>query len=229
MDQTLLKMAIVVGSLGLASQASFANPLDIGACLGSACTPTQVATQNNAPPQNLTYSGTLGTWTISVTGTVPSEPNLLSNTIDIQSGGAGTLELFVSSLNNNPSGVPAYLSAFTSNSVPSGWTVQEITYADNANAEFSTADELASITFSVQGTNSQTNTPSPALVAPFGLTEEYIITATGAGTTNDTIDLTAATPAPSTWTMFIASLLGLGVITYAGSKKKQHAPRLAMA
>ena len=81
---------------------------------------------------------------------------------------------------------------------------------------------LDTASFSAIGTNMQT-AANPGLTAPYEITEEYTIVASGANNTtgaSGTIDI-SATPLPSTWTMLIASLLGLGLFAYRGSKNRR--------
>jgi hypothetical protein len=159
---------------------------------------------------------TYGTFDINnVSGSQGVLPDLLnSNAIDqVSSGGtAGTLNVFVTySGITSPVGTPDFISSLTSNALPSGWTVTEKTFLDPGNGVYATTDPLASFAFSAIGTNVTGDTVATG-GGPYSLTEEFTINATGAGSANDTIDISAAAPEPATWMMMLFGLFGVGAV-----------------
>jgi hypothetical protein len=135
------------------------------------------------------------------------EPDLDSSSINVSSDGvAGTLNVYVTE-QGLTTDVGGFLSSLTSN-VFNGLITQvvEQTFVSTSNAQFG-GTLLASNTFLNIGTSVQTNTV--AGLTTYSITEEYSIAATGAGDANDTIDMSAAVPEPTTLTMLGSGLLGL--------------------
>lgn len=138
-------------------------------------------------------------------------PNLVfSNAINTSSGTAGTLNVWITAQNlTEPTGLQNVLSSFTSNTLPAGWTVTEKTFYDAGNGLFTTTTPLGSATFTAIGTNLQTN--AVTFTTPFSITEEYILTAIGAGTANDTIDTSVLVPEPASLALLGSALTVLGL------------------
>ncbi len=239
----LRTVALGVGMLGTAmgwSSHASANPVYIGlqdsAVNGGAITLETIGA-GSASMLNTAY----GVFTVSAQGTASptlSEPSVQSSDLAAVSTGAGTLNIYITATNEFPL-PPAFLSSFTSNLIASGWSLTEKTYVTSCGAScpvgvgptpnssppaglFGTAHQLSTASFTGLGINSQ-QAANPGLVAQYEVTEEYTIVASGANTTtgaSGTIDVNA-TPLPSTWTMLIASLLGLGLFAYRGSKNRR--------
>jgi hypothetical protein len=115
-------------------------------------------------------------------------PELLGSTsFNVTSTGAGSLRIYVTSQNNTDV-TTDWLSTFTSNSLPSGWTVTEETFLDVANGLFTTATALSSVVFNTIGTSVQQHNglPSGAL---YSITHLYTIVATGSGSALSTISI----------------------------------------
>ena len=137
-------------------------------------------------------------------------PNILGSTsFNISTEGAGTLRVFVTSQNNTDVS-SNWISSFTSNSLPTGWSVREQTFIDTANGLFTvtpgaTVTQLGNTLFNAIGTS------VAAALAPSGnnysVTHLYTIVATGAGAALSTITL--ATPLPGALPLFATGLLGL--------------------
>ncbi len=170
---------------------------------GSAC--TCVA----GPPPSSTV--TFGTFTVQASGTgspiVPT-PEFLSNSINVSSAAAGTLFILATETGiTSPLGANlGFLSSFTTNEVDPGLTVTETTYVDPGDAAFATTDMLDSATFSGIGTDVLTNVAT--LPSTYSETEVFEITATRAGSTNDTIEIDPV-PEPGSFTILGVGLLGL--------------------
>jgi hypothetical protein len=144
---------------------------------------------------------------------------LNSNTQNTSTTKAGTLSVYVTAQGiTGPLGRPDFLSSFTVNSLPKGWTVTENTFLDPANGLYNagqtanTGTLLASHVFTSGAFVGPIDTLSPFfLTGPFSVTEQYIIHATGKGSDNSTIDI-AAVPEPSTWAMLMLGFGGLGLM-----------------
>jgi hypothetical protein len=126
------------------------------------------------------------------------------------------LRVYVTSQNNNDVS-NVWLSAFTSNRLPTGWTVTEQTFLDPANGLFSTAIALGTAVFNAMGTSAAAAVAASG--ANYSVTHLYTIVATGSGTANSTINL--STPIPGALPLFATGLLGLWALR---RKRKQTAP-----
>ena len=151
-------------------------------------------------------------------------PSLLDgNSINTSTTTAGTLDVKVSAQNLLSAG--AFISAFTSNGMPQGWTVEEKTWANASNTLFATNTLLSDHIFTCLtpgGCGAQSFNPGLAL-GPSGsnisATDEFLITATGAGSADNTINLNAAVPEASTWAMLLLGFGGIGFMAYRRKAK----------
>jgi len=125
-------------------------------------------------------------------------PNILGSTsFQINAGDGGTLRVFVTSQGNTDVG-SLWTSSFTSNSLPTGWSVREQTFIDTANGLFTTTPggtvtQLANTLFNAAGTSTATSLAASG--NNYSVTELYTITATGTGSALSTITLSVA-PVP---------------------------------
>jgi len=149
-------------------------------------------------------------------------PNILGSTsFNIDSTGPGTLRVAVTSQNNTDVNNQNWISSFTSNSLPTGWSVREQTFIDTANGLFTvtpggTVTQLGNVLFNAIGTSvTAALAPSGAL---YSVTHLYTIVATSAGSALSTITL--ATPIPGALPLFATGLLGL----WALRRKRKAAP-----
>jgi len=162
-----------------------------------------------------TAAGSFPTVHVSASGqSVLSSPDLLlSDTIDTVAASGGMIKIWITDQGlTSPTGPVSFMSGFTSNLLPAGWTVNEATFASLTNALYG-GTLLAATNFNAIGTNSQI-TPGSG-VNPFSVTEEFTLTASGAGSTNDTIDLAGtpiviSTPEPAAVMLVGFGLVGLG-------------------
>ena len=151
-------------------------------------------------------------------------PNILGSTsFQINAGEGGTLRVFITSQGNTDVS-NAWISSFTSNSLPTGWSVREQTFIDTANALFTTTGatvtQLGNTLFNAIGTS------VAAALAPSGnnysVTHLYTIVATGTGAALSTITL--ATPIPGALSLFAAGVLGLWAL---GRRRKASPEKVA--
>lgn len=150
------------------------------------------------------------TFTFNASGlpALPS-PGLSSQTITVQSDGAKTdrLTLYVGQTDNAAfSGILA--SSFTSQGLTGGASsVTMSTYYNTAGGVVYTGTGIGSATFS--GLDTQATGSGPLnLAAGFTTLQRYDLTFTGAGTFNDTIQISGV-PEPTTWGMMI---VGFGLM-----------------
>ena len=147
-------------------------------------------------------------------------PNILGSTsFQINAGEGGTLRVFVTSQGNTDVS-SNWISSFTSNSLPTGWSVREQTFIDTANGLFTTTGatvtQLGNTLFNAIGTS-----VAAAIAASgnnYSVTHLYTIVATGTGSALSTITL--ATPLPGALPLFATGLLGL----WALRRKRKAAP-----
>lgn len=163
-----------------------------------------------------TFVGSYGTFSTNVVSglTNPdgvSFPDLLfSNSVNTSTAKAGTLTVWVTGSGlTEPTGLADLQSSFTSNVLPAGWTVVEKTFYDSGDGIFTTTTPLSSKTFTSIGTHIAVN--PVGFTTPFSITEEYIITASGKGSANSTIN-TSVLPEPGSLALLGAALLGLGAV-----------------
>ena len=162
------------------------------------------------------FSGSFGTFSlvnVNGTGTFSlSLPTFGSNTLQV-AGSGGTLNVFVTDQGiTSPTGLTDFLSAFTANLLPLGWTVTESTYIDTSNGLFGGTLLNSSPTGFNSGTSSLTTS------SLYSATEKFVIAANSTlGSTNDTINLTAtAVPEPGSLVLF-----GSGLMSLAGLMRRK--------
>jgi hypothetical protein len=133
------------------------------------------------------------------------------NTTTLKSG--GEINVYVSETGlTGPLNVD-FISSFTANNLPTGWTVTEETYLDSDNVAFVDGVSLSQYTFVSPGVNGVTLAQNASTgPGPYSLTEEYMITAISKGQANDTIDISGV-PEPASWAMMLLGVGGMGAVT----------------
>ena len=228
MKAKLLALAGIASAFLWASAANSAT-VTIGAAPGAGPlpAPTTVATSPLGATSFSCVSCAPAIWgvfnanQITATGRpINPLPNILGSTsFQINAGEGGTLRVFVTSQGNTDVN-SNWISSFTSNSLPTGWSVREQTFIDTANGLFTTTGatvtQLGNTLFNAIGTS-----VAAALAASgnnYSVTHLYTIVATGAGSALSTITL--ATPIPGALPLFATGLLGL----WALRRKRKAAP-----
>jgi hypothetical protein len=215
LNKTLIRSALVAASaLALAPLANATPELEVA--IGSGGCTTLKSTSSNG---TLVWSGTDPS--VHFTSIVASAlglptsgpPDLLdSETVDAHSTGSGTLYLCITETGLTGPVSAAAVSSFASFELPTRWSVTETSYADAADSAFGTAETLGTHSFTSAGTSTAPSTLS--FSAPFSLTEIYKIAAVGAGTTSDSIDISADitnVPEPATFALLAVGLLGTAI------------------
>ena len=215
MKAKLLALAGIASALLWASTANSAT-VSIGAAPGLVLAPNLVASSPLGAQSFACVSCAPATWgvfnanQITATGRpINPLPNILGSTsFNISTEGAGTLRVFVTSQNNTDVN-SNWISSFTSNSLPTGWSVREQTFIDTANGLFTTTGatvtQLGNTLFNAIGTS-----VAAAIAASgnnYSVTHLYTIIATGTGSALSTITL--STPIPGALPLFATGLLGL--------------------
>ena len=195
------------------ASAADASVVTIGFSTGGA--PAVLATGTN----NATFSNAGNTISAFAAPALPTDL-LDSTSLNITMASPLTFSIFITAQGlTSPTGLNTFVSNFTSNTLPAGWSVTEATFIDAGNGLFTTGSPLSSATFNAIGTSVKSALGN-AGAGPYSLTERYTVTATGAGTVLSTISMSAAVPEPSTWAMMILGFIGVGFMAYRRRDKQ---------
>jgi hypothetical protein len=152
------------------------------------------------------FSGTYGSFGITnADGSFYGDD--FGSQISVTTDTSGTLNAWVTVTGlSSFIGLQTFDSGLTQNQLPSGWTVEERTFADST--AFGTGTLIASDTFNAPGAMIFRNL-EPTAYPYYALTEEYTITAAGSGASDSTISIFAI-PEPTTWALFLFGFAGVG-------------------
>ena len=192
----------------MANADSIAIVINSGATTETALFPGIPGTANGIVSTPAAGPGSIPNWTVNqVTGSVSSSPagvNFGSTSLDVSSNSVqSTLNVYVTAYDlNAPLGNLGFLSSFTSNTLPAGWSVTEQTWLSTANGIGTSGlgTLLGSTTFGAIGTLQQFLAAN-VITGPYSLTEQYTITTPVGGCTGvncsaqSTINVAAA-PGP---------------------------------
>lgn len=235
-------VAAIIGVAGIAGCVVVATPavadsIEIGLGLGGAITtvglPSNGMSIVTEGGTNFAYN-----WSVTATGQpLASYPEILNSTaisVDYDPTGTGGGEqhcvggtsgscLYLYVTETGLTGTfPGFLSGLTVNEVPAGWSITETTAWDSGDTAFAMTTPLCSSTSTAIGTT-QCGSPGNVGGGAYSVTEVFEFLAPTDAANGQTASLTEdiqATPLPSTWTMLIASLLGIGLFAYRGSKRR---------
>jgi len=158
------------------------------------------------------FAATYGSFEMELlTGTQGVDPSLLGSTTSDSNivGGGGTLDIYVTRTDIDGPVPSAFLSTFTSNVLPKGWTVSQSTYLSTTNQLY-TGALLSSHDFAAIGTFTHVNNVGPS-AGPYSVTTRYTLHAPTTGNALSTIAI-ASVPEPGTWALMITGFGGAGAM-----------------
>lgn len=218
-------VALAGGVLALGAPAAHAGLVGIGLSTSFGGPITTEAVN----PGVASFTGSYGSFSLNILDGADTSatglPYLLNTTIQDSTSTGGTLYVWISSVDlSQPTtlGSLAAVSSFTSNILPTGWTVSEYTYLDTTDKAWSGAavpgNLVGSTTFTAIGTDV---TPSAtfSLNGLFSMTELYVITAPTHGSTLDTIS--AYVPEPSSLGILGLGLSAIGALGWIRRRRSQ--------
>jgi len=201
--------ASIAGFAGTSQAAIFIGLQQAGVNSGDIMT---VASGTNAA----VYAAAYGTFELElITGTDGVNPTILGSTSsdhNFATTTGGSLDIYVTRTDVDGPVPFHFLSTFTSNVLPAGWTITEATYVSTANSLY-TGALLSSHAFSTIGTFVHANDFAGGQEGSYSVTTRYSVNAPNAGSSFSTISIHDGTvPEPGTWALMIMGFGGAGAM-----------------
>jgi hypothetical protein len=220
MAKAAVLAGLMVAFAAQEAQGAFVLRLNDGAGNTVEVTDGEVGLDSNPLAGAITFIGSLGggtVWTVNVTTGLsdpilgsPSSPHMDLNSVNVSSGGAGTLTIDLTDTDFTASPGPAGFTMRIGGTTAG--TVNYTAWSDPGNAEFGLVDLINSTGPLGPGAFSATTSGLAAVDAAYSLTQRVVITHTGVGVTSFDAELI---PEPAT-----LALVGLGLAGLAARRRR---------
>ena len=170
----------------------------------------------NSGALGASFVGAIGGFELDVsTGLIGLSPVLLgSSSSNVNTVGTGSLDVYVTRDNIAGPAPTNFLTTFSSNSIPTGWTITlQSIYGGGAWGAGGTQLGLYTNTGPVVGNNGANVVAGPfGGAGPYQVTAHYSIVANAPGTNESNIEILAGVPEPGTWAMMIMGFGAAGAM-----------------
>jgi hypothetical protein len=214
------RLTVLAGIAASLVWVSTANAVTVSIGLQAAGVNSGNITDEGSAADHLSFDGSYGAFNINTVAGTAADGTFATNSQNHASS-AGTLTVYVTASDiSDPIGTFNVLSVFSQNSLPAGFTVTEESFFDQNNEKFSTTTPLGSHSFNGPVTvpvNASSLDLVTVLTGLYSVTAKYTIVATGSGTADSAIHISAETPLPGTLPLIAG---GLGALWMVGRKRK---------